>query len=626
MAKRPLNWYKLGTGALFILHCMGSDTLERFREEMKREQVDAYVLYRRDPHLNEYLHPRYDHVKHITDFSGSNAVLLVTQKDAFLYTDSRYFLQAQKELPKSIQLSRMREDPTIRERLKSLKVKRVGVSPEYITERDYKMTYAPLEKEMEIVWVERDLVQQIWNARPEIVSGKLGIMKHQETQRRKIERTRECMRAEKSGGALEKDLDGVVIADMDEIAWITNYRGTDVPMSRLFYSFLYISAKEIVLFTDAEVPTKEEEIEVRPYEEFYAFIRKIREKTIGVSEQTNYRIRKMLKESQNRVEEFMAVQKMKGTKTDEEIEGFRVSNIKDAVYLCTLFGRISEKLERDVEVGEKDAAEMLESIKKEDPAYIGPSFETISAFGENGAVIHYQPVDNSVKIKREGLYLIDSGSQYEDGTTDITRTVCFGRATEEQKRDYTALIKGHVALERSRFPKRTPLGTLSTIVNREVWRIGKTYAHSAGHGVGFGLNVHEGPHYLDPRSTEEAQRNMVVTNEPGIYIEGEYGIRHENLMAVEEDREVSGFYLLKNLTPVPLHLGLLDLKMLDKEEIAHINKESKRMRDLLAPRLEKYPEGRKWLFENTKELETQEERANTERIKRESQESELMGI
>lgn len=578
------------------------NVLEKFREELRGRELDGYILYRRDPHLNEYLHPHYNQVAHLTGFTGSNATLLVVDDKAYLFTDSRYFLQAEQELPKGIQLAKMGEDLRMSELLQQYRDRRIGVDPRYFTEEEYLKLAEKLRGTVELVLVRDDLVGPLWSDRPAIQSGPLVQMANQVPVSEKLARVRQCLVPGSSPLAAEEALSGVVIADMDEIAWLTNLRGTDVPSSRLFYAYLYLTADQAVLFTNSTLEQPLAGVEVRPYESLEGYLGEINNQAVGASASTNYHLCRLLKENQNQVHRFLAVERMKAVKTTEEIRGFEEANLRDSVALCRLFGHLGKLLSEKQVLGEIDAANWLEQIKREDAEFIAPSFESISAYGANGAVIHYGPKNNAVKIGTENLFLLDSGSQYTMGTTDITRTVAFGTPTEAQQRHYTAVIKGHIALETTRFPEETALGGLAAIVRQAVWQVGENYQHGTGHGVGYGLNVHEGPHFLEPSSQEKAKVGMVVTNEPGVYIEGEYGIRHENLMVVEPDKEVKKFLVLRNLTPAPLHQALLKVDMLTAAEIKYLNRESQRIRELLSPLLANFPEGLAWLEANTREL------------------------
>ncbi|KAI5180376.1 Xaa-Pro aminopeptidase [Nematocida sp. AWRm80] len=617
--------------------------IEELREEMERLEMDGCLVYRRDIHLNEYIHEKYEQVKYLSGFSGSNGVLVVFKDKVYLYTDSRYYIQAKNEMPAEIILGKMEEDITIEERiLEESKTKegmfRVGISSEYITEKQYLNMIKRLENsKVEIVLTREDIIDKVWKDRPEIHPSTLDIMGDQVQTgigngnreekedkepnplvevKTRIEKIRQMMGLVKSQDQskplflsqppIQDKLDRVFITDMDEIAWITGLRGKDIPMSRLFYAFMEIAEQEIILYTDSILPVDYMNrsginLTLKKYKEFYQSIEQVSDKTVGITNSTNSYIHKLLKQK-NRVKEFSGILDLKAIKTPKEIEGFKEANAKDGVYLCKLFGEIKSILDSNKEIGELEASDLLEKLKQEDKDFICPSFDTISSFGPNGAIIHYKPENNEVKIAKDNLYLLDSGSQYRRGTTDITRTVCFGDPTPGQISHYTAVIKGCTQLEMTRFKKNIPLGALAVIVRAPIWSIGLDYAHATGHGVGYGLNVHEGPHTLEMRSIIKATEGMVVTNEPGIYIEGSHGIRHENLMLVTEDKENKNFLRLENITPVPLHLALLDPSKLSTEEIDHINKYSEYIRDILAPSLQSAPEGLKWMEENTKKI------------------------
>lgn len=622
-----------------------SEKLEALREEMRKHDLDAYILFRRDPHMNEYLHPRYEQVEYVTGFTGSNGVLFLTQNEAWLYTDSRYFLQAQQELPPGIKLSRMGEDPKITERIESLQTgKRVGVDPEYIEAREKKQYENKVPGIQIVLQDSTRVLESLWPNRPVISPAELSVMPGQDSTEKKMRQVRGKLR-EKKG----EELEVLVITDMDEIAWMLNLRGADIPMSRLFYAYAILTPNELVLYTDARVPefavspsetpdllpsllnttqnttpsttpsatpsasepsSSEERTDEglhfrqQPYKAFHTDLQKIRGKRVGVSPRANLRVSLELEKS-NEVKVVSPIEELKSVKTQKEVAGFELANLKDALALCRLFGEIEERLQKTLEVGEEEAASILLDIKKSDPSFIVPSFETISAFGPNGAIIHYAPKNNDTKIAGNNLYLIDSGSQYAHGTTDITRTVSFGNPTPSQMKDYTAVIRGHIALETGRFPIKHGLGPLDGIVRQHIWNLGYDYGHSTGHGVGYGLNVHEGPHQISSRSHAPVKIGMVVTNEPGIYREGEYGIRHENLMVVEKDADNEHFFRLRSLTPVPLHLDLIRVPDLTSQELAYINRESERIRTLLTDALKDHKSALKWLKHNTRKLNNQ---------------------
>lgn len=583
---------------IFIIDHM---CLERIRERMEKEGMDGFLLPRSDPHMNEYLHPRYEHITHITGFTGSNAILLVLKDEAFVYTDGRYSLQIKKELYEGIQFAGT-ERSVIREILLKKKVQKLGLIPEYTTNEILSNLLGDAKNKIDIFNLPETFIDEIFPERPQITQTDLVCVAPEGADVN--ERIQSQMnRIEESKG----NIDMLILCDMDEIAWCTYLRGKDIPMSRLFYSFMCISEYNATLYTDAKIPKDyKADIKVQKYKEFYEDIKKIEKMNISTSISINMHLSSELGKN-NTLSIDKNIMMLKAVKNKKEIDGFRKANIKDSVYLCMLFGQLQKKIENGEMIGEKEAAEMLLNIKRKDSEFICPSFETISSFGTNAAVIHYTAKDNSIKIEKNNLYLIDSGSQYTMGTTDITRTISFGKPTPEQKKHYTALIKGHISLENLPFPDKSSLECLSVIVRQHVWALGLNYAHGTGHGVGYMLNVHESPPSIDGLSLHPAKEGMVVTNEPGIYLENSYGIRHENLLVVQKHPKIENFYILENITPAPLHLSLLDLKMLTDEEIAYINERSKWTKDLLTPYLFEHSfEGYKWLIENTKMISREE--------------------
>ncbi|KAI5137563.1 Xaa-Pro aminopeptidase [Nematocida ausubeli] len=576
------------------------ERISKLRQVLKDNDLEGCILYRSDPHLNEYVHPHYEHIAWLTGFTGSNATLLVLPNTVYLYTDARYFIQAKKQLSNKVELSRIGIDPSISERLLTCNAV-VGVNPRNITQAQYNRNFKTLHKHADIEIIESDLLESLWTLRPKIESGNLEVMKHQESVNVKLQKIRKEMESNKEMYSFMPPLDMVIISDMDEIAWATNLRGTDIPMSRLFYSFLIVTDSTAILFTDASLTSEIPNILVMPYSEFDNYIKELSGLRIGVSTNTNYHIVCSIVDD-NKVCDFKGILNLKAIKTENEINGFKEANKRDAKYLCMLFGKIKKRLSDGEHVGELEAADMLLELKSSDSEFIVPSFDTISGYGENGACIHYSPVDNTTKIGTESLFLIDCGSQYTMGTTDITRTVCFGQPTEEQRRDYTTLIKSHIDLENTPFPEKTSLGALSPIVRKHVWKEGLDYGHSTGHGVGFGLNVHEGPQTMDTASQIKAVPGMNITIEPGIYKEGKYGIRHENLGIVKKYNKKAGFLRIQNITPVPLHMDLINPELLTADEIDYINAQSIWIKEMLEPELLDHKEGLAWLSDNTRKI------------------------
>lgn len=571
--------------------------LEDLRKLFDGEGIDGYVVRKSDAHFNEYIEKADDAVEYLTKFTGSNGTALILRTSAILFTDARYFTQAEKELPGDVLLARMGEDKSLQETILDLpRGTRIGVNPHLVYRFE---NYDRFIKEagvqgIEVKYVAEDLVGKIWGNRPARLRNAITAMEGTgKSAQEKIEAVRARLGAVSS----------IVITAMDEVAWLFNLRGSDVEQSRLFYSFAFLSKDACILFADGKMqaePSQPAKIEKRPYAAFYEFIKELPCNSVILSQYVNMGISHTI-ERRAVVIEKEVVSPLKAVKTKEEIEGLEEGNVRDAVVLCRLFGSLERDLSSGTEIGEEDVARRLLGLKQEDGDFIAPSFDTISAYGPNAAIIHYKPKDNSVKLGAGSLFLLDSGSQYSFGTTDITRTVCFGDAKKEHKRDYTLVIKGNMALHGIRFPKGYTGGALDTLARLPLWEKRLDFGHSTGHGVGHGLNVHEGPQAIAQGSRTKLLPGMTVTNEPGVYRKDEHGVRHEDLMVVEEE-EKDGFLKFRNLTPVPLHLGLIDRSLLSESEVEYINSESARIRTLLGQRLAADAAGLAYLMKNTEQI------------------------
>jgi Xaa-Pro aminopeptidase len=596
MRWRPISYSKV---FLFLGKAMGVGVreLEEMRGAFDREGIDGYVLMKRDEHASEYVGECDDTISHFCKFTGSNASALILRESAILFTDSRYFIQAKQELPEGIELGRMGKDKSLEERVLELPPgTRIGMNPmhRYMYEEKGLLLEKAKKKGIDIRWVGEAFIDSVWKNRPKRHFGKIedvGLAG------RSVEEKIEEVRKEVENGSV------LLLSALDEIAWLLNLRGSDIRHSRLFYSYAVLSCEEIVLFANGDIEGYlPENLVLRKYEEFYDFLEEASRSgkylSILLSRSTNRRILNVLEGAL--IEEKEVIGELKAIKSPEEIGGFVEANIRDAVSICRLFSSIEQDLGKGMEVGEMDIAERLLEIKREDPDFITPSFETISAYGKNGAVVHYSPRDNSVKLKKESLFLLDSGSQYSFGTTDITRTVAFGSPKDDEKSDYTLVVKANIGLQRAVFPKGTAGWALDVLARIPLWERALDYGHSTGHGVGFCLNVHEGPHGLGKGAATPLKTGMTLTNEPGLYREGQHGIRHENLMVVE--KKESGFLGFTNITPLPFHLALLKRDLLTGEEIAFINSESSRIRDLLRNRVSAYPEALEYLLRNTESI------------------------
>jgi Xaa-Pro aminopeptidase len=554
---------------------------------IKKNKIDAYIVPSTDSHQNEYLPPMWERRRWMSGFSGSAGDLVVTRKAAGLWTDSRYFLQAEQELKDSgIQLFKigLPDTPTIQVWLKN-KLKagdKVGIDPQVISYSEaYKLQNEFASWKIKLQTIDQNLVDQIWKDQPEFptnpikphplkfcgasVQEKLGVL-------------RERMKNEKA--------DVHILATLDTIAWLFNIRGSDVEYNPVVISYAILSEKKAKLFTKKEKVTSAlkshlaSQIKIYDYQEFPEQLKKLSKSKFKVwldPNITSWWITKYLKKNCELFLKESPIPRLKAIKNGVEIKGLKTALVRDGVAMV----KFLHWLEKTVPKGgvtEISASQRLEEFRSEQNLYQGPSFHSISAFGEHGAIVHYtsKPETNS-DLKTKGIYLIDSGGQYLDGTTDITRTIAFGEPTKEQKDRFTRVLKGHIQLATARFPKGTAGNQLDTIARKALWDMGLNYGHGTGHGIGSYLNVHEGPHgisfYRSIGVTLEP--GMIISNEPGFYKSGAYGIRIENIILTVEDKQTSKddieFYKFETLTLCPIDVNLIEKSLLSREEVQWLN-------------------------------------------------------
>ena len=589
--------------------------LSKIRAVMKRESLDAVIIPSSDPHNSEYVAPHWQGRKWISGFTGSAGTAVVTMDDAALWTDSRYFLQAERELSEEWQLVKeyMPETPTIAEWLKRkmsllpnggiVCVDGMVTSYEEITQ---------LTKDLRTIGctmrTNYDALSTIWEDRPakpanEIFPADASITG--ETVAEKLPRLREAM----------GPCDAYVMTDLTEIAWALNLRGSDVLMTPVFIAYLYITHNDATVFVngsctpEAQAMLSEAGVAIERYDEFVNFLRKKSSKgtlTLCSSKSTNYTIYSIVKENVRDCDSPAGM--MKAIKSDAEIEGFRRSMQRDGVAMV----RFLRWLKPAVGAGgqtELTVSEKLEEIRKKEGAkkFMSLSFGTICGYNENGAIVHYAVTLATAKtLKPEGLLLLDSGAQYTDGTTDITRTIALGSLTPEMKRIYTLVLKAHIALASISFPEGTNGTNLDTIPHSVLWRGKVDYMHGSGHGVGACLSVHEGPQSMRQRwCPAPLKEGMTLTIEPGVYLEGKFGVRVENTMLVKRDDSVTDsekkWLAFEPLTLCPIDIAPIEMDMMEQYEKDYLNDYHALVREKLLPLLSN-PDDKAWLVENTKKI------------------------
>jgi Xaa-Pro aminopeptidase len=585
--------------------------LAALRELMKEKGVQAYLIPSTDAHQSEYVPDLWQRRRWISGFDGSAGDVAVTMKEAGLWTDSRYFLQAEEQLSGSgIDLYKLGlpDTPTIAAFLKE-KLKegqKAAIDPRVISFSEARSLQIQLQdKRIELVFLEENLIDKLWQDQPPMPLDSIDVheLKYAgESVESKLKRIREKMQA--------LNTEFHILTTLDGIAWTFNIRSKDIEYNPLTIAYAVIGIDGAKLFVKKEKVTAElkrhlsETAEIFDYDDFAAELGKIPwESTILLDKSAvNQWVVGMLKGKYHIVFKESPVTRFKAVKNKTELKGFENCHIRDGAAMVKFFTWLEDAVPRGG-VTELSAADKLESLRREVPLFKGLSFETISAYGAHGAIVHYSSTEKSnVELKPEGLFLLDSGGQYLDGTTDITRTVALGEPTAEQKDRFTRVLKGHIDLALAKFPQGTQGIQLDTIARKALWDIRENYGHGTGHGVGSYLGVHEGPQAISYyRGIGVAlEPGMILSNEPGFYKEGEYGIRIETLVQVVNSDEKNNFYEFKTATLCPIDLKLVDKSLLNSEEISYLNAYHKRIKETLSPLLGE--KERKWLEEKTKPI------------------------
>ncbi len=592
---------------------MIKERINKLRELMRKNKIDAYVVLSTDPHASEYVPALWQRRAWLSGFDGSAGDVVVTMKKAGLWTDSRYFLQAEQQLQDTgidLYKAGLPETPDMLTFLKQElnEGQTVGIDPRVISYQQASQWQKELAlRKIKMKFLEENLVDALWEDQPEMPQDPIMVWEDKyagESVESKLARIRQKM--------AEKGCQTHVLTQLDAIAWTFNIRSRDVDYNPVVIAYAVITEDEAELFVHKKKITRALKkhlkglAKIRHYDSFKKRLLKLARRKTRVwldSSSVNYWVAMLL---QKRCELFLEespVTLFKAIKNETELAGMRACHIRDGVAMV----RFLKWLEENVPQGgvtEMSAAQRLEKFRAEQSLYQGPSFETISAYGEHGAIVHYaSSPESDVELKPEGIYLIDSGGQYLDGTTDITRTLALGEPTEEQRDRFTRILKGHIDLAIASFPVGTQGIQLDTLARKALWEIGQNYGHGTGHGVGAFLSVHEGPQGISYYRGigVPLEVGMVCSNEPGFYKAGEYGMRVENLIVVVKDEQKSSeewsFLKFENLTYCPIDLKLVDLNLLTRDEIDYLNAYHKKVYDILAPYLKK--EERQWLKEKT---------------------------
>lgn len=588
-----------------------NERIKQLREKMKEKGIKAYIVPTFDPHQSEYLADYYMTRVWISGFTGSAGTVVVTEDKAILWTDGRYFIQAEKELASSeIELFKMNTPgyPSYAQWLKeNLKEgEALGFNGEIYPQAGVEKLEKTIGKDLKLV-DEYDLVGEIWEDRPKEPKTKAFVhdVKYTgKTAREKIEELRKRME--------KKDASHTLIGSLDDIAWLYNIRGRDVECNPVVISYALVSQNGAWLFVNKEkldeevlAHLKENGIEVKGYEEVRDYVEKIDQasKIYLDPNRVNRWLYKGIPETCEVVKGTNLTTEMKAIKNSTEIENQKNAYIKDGVAL-TKFVYWLDKNVGKTKITEATAEDKLEEFRKEQDGFLEPSFNTIAAYKENAAMMHYSAdEDTAYELKREKMFLVDSGGQYYDGTTDVTRTIVLGEITEEEKKDYTLTLKGHINLLNSRFLHGTTGSKLDGFARYPLWQEGLDYKCGTGHGIGFMLNVHEGPHSLGmtPNNTV-LDEGMVVTIEPGVYKDGKHGVRIENVAIIAKDIETESgqFMKFKNISYCPIDLEGVDVELLSESERKWLNDYHEEVYEKISPFLNE--EEREWLKEETRNI------------------------
>ncbi|KAG0368496.1 hypothetical protein BGZ54_001810 [Gamsiella multidivaricata] len=566
--------------------------VQKLRELMQSPEhnVTAFVIPSEDAHQSEYVAECDERRGYISGFTGSAGLAVVSLESAALFTDGRYFLQASQQLDSNWTLmkSGLPEVPTWQEYLvKNLPAgSRIGIDPLVFTATDASKLEVDLAKVGSSLVPTANLVDLIWEDRPARPASKLMILSTKSTGRthaEKIEQLRKNLE--------KKSVAGFVVSGLDEIAWLFNLRGSDVHCNPVFFSYAIVTPDYTSLYLQEKSVSQEvkdhlgSEVAIKPYETIFDDLRamssslKANNKKILLGSRTNLAMAVALGK-ENTVEARSPVTDAKAIKNETECEGMRQCHLRDSAALINYFAWLEEQLANGVEVDEADGAERLEKFRAEQAGFVGLSFDTISSTGPNGAIIHYKPEKpKAARINPDLVYLCDSGGQYIDGTTDVTRTLHFKTPNAHEKRCFTRVLQGHIAIDSAVFPDGTSGYLLDILARRALWADGLDFRHGTGHGVGAFLNVHEGPHGCGTRIAYNdipLVPGMTLTNEPGYYEDGEFGIRIENVMLVRKADTPNNFggrnyYGFEHVTLVPIQIKMIERSLLTHNEVDWIN-------------------------------------------------------
>lgn len=575
--------------------------LQELRQLMKQRGLAAYIIPTDDFHSSEYVGEYFKAREYMSGFTGSAGTLIVLEDQAALWTDGRYFLQAEDQLrDSSVILMKIGqpEVPTMAEYLHDnlSEESKIGFDGRCVTEQFVERIAEKTDAKRISFYGEEDLVDAVWKERPKLSAEpvwELDVKYAGLSREEKLTNVREQMK--------EQGADVLLVTALDEIAWLLNLRGNDVANTPVFLSYMLIEKEQATLCVQEQILSEEirqklKQAQVRtvPYEQIEDLLNKLPDgqKILVNTKRVNYRLLHCIPEGIEKIDAVSPIEWMKAVKTPAEMEHMRAAHVKDGVAVTRFMWWLKTHVGKE-EITEMGAAAKLETLRAEMDSYLGPSFDPILAYGAHGAIVHYEPTEETdIRMQAKGFCLADTGGHYKEGTTDITRTIALGEVTEEERKAYTLVLRGHLNLAAARFLYGACGVNLDILARQPLWENGLDYDHGTGHGVGYVLSVHEGPQSFRWRMKGAdyvpLEEGMVISNEPGFYLAGKYGIRHENLMLCRkgEKNEYGQFMYLEPLTMVPFDRDAIDPSFMTDRELALLNDYHKKVYETISPYLD----------------------------------------
>lgn len=595
---------------------MIQERLKELRAQMQERGIDIYIVPTSDFHQSEYVGEYFKARKYMTGFTGSAGTAVITKEEAGLWTDGRYFIQAEKQLEGStVKLFKMGEEgvPKVEEYVKDHLTEGscIGFDGRVMDAKSGEKYAKMAEKKKAALYVKEDLVGNIWKDRPQLPANKVWILEDAYAGRSMADKIADVRTKMQKEGA-----DIHILSSLYDIAWLLNLRGGDIDHVPVFLCFVSIEKEQILLFVNPQILDKEVQdyleknhVTIRPYEDIYTYAQNLQKVKVLISaEETNYRIAECIREHAEVLEGENPSLMLKAVKNEIELKNTREAHLKDAVAVTKFMYWLKTNIGK-MEISEISASDYLEERRKEQEHYLDLSFDTISAYGPHGAMMHYSATkESNAVLKPEGFLLVDSGGHYLEGTTDITRTFALGALTDEEKQHFTAVCRSNMNLANAKFLYGCCGINLDILARGPLWDLGIDYRCGTGHGVGHILNVHEGPNGFrwkivpERNDSGKLEEGMITTDEPGVYIEGKYGIRTENeLICVKDEKNEYGqFMRFENITYVPIDLDAILPEEMSAKERRELNEYHQMVYEKVSPYLT--DEEREWLKTYTRPI------------------------